>query len=228
MLATSSLKELLKAYTKPTEENILNNFILLLNTYKIRYTLINKVPFFVVANLAQSKGLNTKDFAKNFIQNGKCILAGKFKKLEGKELAAFKSAWAKDNDIGFSKARNLWVCDWRGSYSYLSNGYSNQAKSFQNLGADSVQAIVSKVVPLHPPTPNLTPVASLSNYSEDDIQEALCSLASYTNRHFKREHTLFNSLADGVENTAKTRRFDLSDRSSLQTTLKRPLQIKAI
>lgn len=208
MLATSSIKSLIKPYSKPTEESILNDFINLLDIYKIRYTLINNVPFFAVSNLASCKGLDTKDFSKNFIKEGKCILAGKFKKLEGNELTAFKAAWERDSNIPFSRARSLWVCDWRACFSYLSQGNTNQAKEFQTLGADSVEVIVgNKVTPLYPTTPNL--VLLPTNVTEEQVQEALCSLASYTNRHFKREHTLVNTLADGIDNTAKTRRFDL-------------------
>jgi hypothetical protein len=214
MLATSSIKSLIAPTCSPTEKDILDKFISLLDTYKVRYTTINGKPFFAVANLCTAKGLNSKDF-KNYLVDGKCVLAGTFTKLEGKDLEQFKQCWERDGNPQFFKARSLWVTNWRGTFSLMSAGASEQAKQFQTLGADSVEVITSKVTSLHPPAPYLTVVPTHQSpvgVTEEHIQEAICSLASYTNRHFKREHTLVNTLADGIDNTAKTRRFDLIEK----------------
>lgn len=109
MLATASIKSLIQAPS--SDQEILDKFIELFSTYKIRYTIINNQPFFAVSNLASSKGLDTKDFSKNFFKDGKCLLAGKFWKLEGEPLISFKEAWVRDSNYAFSKARALWVCD---------------------------------------------------------------------------------------------------------------------
>lgn len=212
MLANSTIKSHIKL-SSSGEGGILDKFIELLSKYKIKFTLINGIPLFAVANLASAKGLNTKDFAKNFIKNGKCILGGKFKKLEGAELIVFKTAWEKDKNTPFTRARSLWVCDWKGAYHYLSLGNSTQSKELKNIAADSIESVVTKSINSNNNTSpsvsttksNVVPI----NIKEEKTQEAICLLASYGNRHFKREQLIHNKLADGVNNTARTRRFDL-------------------
>ena len=105
MLATSSLKTILQPSIKPTQQDILNKFINLLDTYKIHYVLLGKQPHFVVSNLARAKGLDTVDFSKNYFDsNKKCILPGTFKLIKGEELAKFKSAWFESCGYTFIKA----------------------------------------------------------------------------------------------------------------------------
>lgn len=206
MLATSSvIKSLIQAKCKPSELDILNNFVSLLDTYKINYVRLGDDPHFVVSNLARSKGLDTLDFSKNFIVNGKCTLGGIFKLIKGEELAKFKLAWKEANSFQFTKANSLWICDWLGAFNYLTIGSTQQAKDFKEVGANSVERVISNVFPLHPSKPHLTVVAP----SEEQLHDAICALSAYTNRHFKREQIVVNSFTD---QSAKTRRFDLVEK----------------
>ena len=213
MLATSSIKDIIQPTCKPSEVDILNKFIDLLETYKINYTVIGGQPHFVVSNLAKSKGISSVDFSKNYFdKNKKCILGGVFKKIQGDDLVKFKQAWVRDNFFQFNKATSLWICDFVGAFNYLTIGYGEQAKDFKELGANSIETVITnatnKVTPLHSNQPYFT-----VNDSEETLHNAICALSSYTNRHFKREQIIVNSLADGFENVAKTRRFDLVEKS---------------
>lgn len=206
MLATSSaIKPLIQTKCKPSELDILNKFVALLDTYKINYVTLGNDPHFVVSNLARSKGLDTVDFSKNFIVNGKCTLGGTFKLIKGEELVKFKQAWKEVNTFQFTKANSLWICDWLGAFNYLTVGTTQQAKDFKEVGANSVEKVISNVFPLHPSKPHLTVVAS----SEEQLHDAICALSAYTNRHFKREQIVINSFTD---QSAKTRRFDLVEK----------------
>jgi hypothetical protein len=213
MLATpSSIKELIQAKCPTSELDILNKFVSLLDTYKINYTVIKGVPHFVVSNLARSKGLDPIDFSKNFIKEGKCILGGVFKKIEGDILIKFKEAWIKDNTFQFNQARSLWITDFVGAYHYLSSGNSEQAKDFKDLGANSIETVVrnatkSNVVPMYPKETYLKAVGTLP---EELLHDAICALSSYTSRHFKREQIVPNSFND---QSARTRRFDLVEKA---------------
>ena len=212
MLATSSIKDIIQPTCKATELDILNKFVDLLETYKINYTILGGQPHFAVSNLARSKGIDSFDFAKNFVKEGKCVLGGVFKKIEGDTLVKFKQAWKTSCGWTFNNARTLWVTDWLGAFNYLTIGYGEQAKDFKQLGANSIETVVTsatnKVVPLHPNQPYFTVTDS-----EETLHNAICALSSYTNRHFKREQIIANTLADGFENVAKSRRFDLVEKS---------------
>jgi hypothetical protein len=200
MLATSSaIKSLIQTKCKPSELDILNKFVSLLDIYKINYVTLGKDPHFVVSNLARSKGLDTVDFSKNFIVNGKCTLGGTFKLIKGEELVKFKQAWKEANTFQFTKANSLWICDWLGAYSYLTIGNTQQAKDFKEVGANSVERVINNVIPFTPVLPA----------TEEMLHNAICGLASYTNRHFKREQIVVNSFTD---QSAKTRRFDLVEK----------------
>lgn len=206
MLATSSaIKSLIQTKCKPSELDILNKFVALLDTYKINYVTLGNDPHFVVSNLARSKGLDTVDFSKNFIVNGKCTLGGTFKLIKGEELVKFKQAWKEVNTFQFTKANSLWICDWLGAFNYLTVGTTQQAKDFKEVGANSVERVISNVFPLHPSKPHLTVVAP----SEEQLHDAICALSAYTNRHFKREQIVINSFTD---QSALTRRFDLVEK----------------
>lgn len=203
MLATSSLKAIIQPTIKPTQQDILNKFISLLDTYKIHYVELGKQPHFVVSNLARAKGLDTVDFSKNYFDsNKKCILPGTFKLIKGEELAKFKKAWFDSNKYTFTKANSLWITDWLGAFHYLSNGYSEQAKDFKSLGANAIESTVSNVISLEEKRQQ----KQLQYQTEEALHDALCALSSYTNRHFKREQIVVNSFTD---QSAKTRRFDL-------------------
>jgi hypothetical protein len=214
MLATSStIKSLIQNKCKPTELDILNKFVALLDTYKINYVTLGKEqqPHFVVSNLARSKGLDSVDFSKNYFDTNKqCTLGGIFKLIKGEELAKFKLAWKESNGWGFTKANSLWITDWLGAFNYLTVGSTQQAKDFKEIGANSVERVVSNVtsnvIPLHPTKSHLTVVPP----SEEQLHDAICSLAAYTNRHFKREQIVVNSFTD---QSARTRRFDLVEKS---------------
>ena len=220
MLATSStIKSLIQAKCKPTELDILNKFVSLLDTYKINYVTLGKEqqPHFVVSNLARSKGLDNLDFSKNFIVNGKCTLGGTFKLIKSDELAKFKLAWYESNKWSFTKANSLWITDWLGAYNYLTIGNNNQAKDFKEIGANSVERVISNVIPLHPSKPHFTVVPP----SEEQLHVAICALSAYTNRHFKREQIVVNSFTD---QSARTRRFDLVEKAGRNVTV---LELKA-
>lgn len=210
MLATSAIKSLIQAKCKPTELDILNKFVSLLDTYKINYVKLGDDPHFVVSNLARSKGLDNLDFSKNFIVNGKCTLGGTFKLIKGDELAKFKLAWKESNGWSFTKANSLWITNFVGAYNYLTIGNNEQAKQFKEIGANSVEKVVSNVtsnvIPLHPTKPHLTVVPP----SEEQLHDAICALSSYTNRHFKREQIVINTFTD---QSACTRRFDLVEKA---------------
>ena len=216
MLATSAIKSLIQAKCKPTELDILNKFVSLLDTYKINYVRLGDDPHFVVSNLARSKGLDNLDFSKNFIVNGNCILGGTFKLIKGDELAKFKLAWKESNGWSFTKANSLWVTNFIGAYNYLTIGNNEQAKQFKEIGANSVEKVVSNVtsnvIPLHPPKPHLTVVPP----SEEQLHNAICALSAYTNRHFKREQIVINSFTD---QSARTRRFDLIEKAGRNVTV---------
>ena len=210
MLATSSvIKSLIQAKCKPSELDILNKFVALLDTYKINYVRLGDDPHFVVSNLAKSKGLDTLDFSKNFIVNGKCTLGGIFKLIKGDELAKFKLAWKESNGWSFTKANSLWITNFVGAYNYLTIGNNEQAKQFKEIGANSVEKVVSNVtsnvIPLYPSKPHLTVLSA----TEEQLHDAICALSAYTNRHFKREQIVVNSFTD---QSAKTRRFDLVEK----------------
>ena len=220
MLATSStIKSLIQAKCKPTELDILNKFVSLLDTYKINYVTLGKEqqPHFVVSNLARSKGLDNLDFSKNFIVNGKCTLGGTFKLIKSDELAKFKLAWYESNKWSFTKANSLWITDWLGAYNYLTIGNNNQAKDFKEIGANSVERVINNVIPLHPSKPHFTVVPP----SEEQLHDAICALSAYTNRHFKREQIVVNSFTD---QSARTRRFDLVEKAGRNVTV---LELKA-
>lgn len=222
MLATSStIKSLIQAKCKPTELDILNKFVSLLDTYKINYVRLGDDPHFVVSNLARSKGLDNLDFSKNFIVNGKCTLGGTFKLIKGDELAKFKLAWEESNGWSFTKANSLWITNFVGAYNYLTIGNNEQAKQFKEIGANSVEKVVSNVtsnvIPLHPTKPHLTVVSP----SEEQLHDAICALSVYTNRHFKREQIVINSFTD---QSARTRRFDLVEKAGRNVTV---LELKA-
>jgi len=206
MLATSSLKSIIQPSIKPTQQDILNKFISLLNTYKIHYVLLGKQPHFVVSNLARAKGLNTVDFSKNYMVNGKCSLPGEFKLIKGEQLAKFKKAWFEANHFQFNRACSLWITDWLGAYHYLQAGYSQQAKEFKTLGANAIESTVSNVISLEERRQAKLQQTQQQYQNEETIHDAICSLSSYTNRHFKREQIVVNSFTD---QTARTRRFDL-------------------
>ena len=220
MLATSStIKSLIQAKCKPTELDILNKFVSLLDTYKINYVTLGREqqPHFVVSNLARSKGLDNLDFSKNFIVNGKCTLGGTFKLIKSDELAKFKLAWYESNKWSFTKANSLWITDWLGAYNYLTIGNNNQAKDFKEIGANSVERVINNVIPLHPSKPYFTVVPP----SEEQLHDAICALSAYTNRHFKREQIVVNSFTD---QSARTRRFDLVEKAGRNVTV---LELKA-
>jgi hypothetical protein len=220
MLATSStIKSLIQAKCKPTELDILNKFVSLLDTYKINYVTLGREqqPHFVVSNLARSKGLDNLDFSKNFIVNGKCTLGGTFKLIKSDELAKFKLAWYESNKWSFTKANSLWITDWLGAYNYLTIGNNNQAKDFKEIGANSVEKVISNVISLHPSKPHFTVVPP----SEEQLHDAICALSAYTNRHFKREQIVANSFTD---QSARTRRFDLVEKAGRNVTV---LELKA-
>ena len=220
MLATSStIKSLIQAKCKPTELDILNKFVSLLDTYKINYVTLGKEqqPHFVVSNLARSKGLDNLDFSKNFIVNGKCTLGGTFKLIKSDELAKFKLAWYESNKWSFTKANSLWITDWLGAYNYLTIGNNNQAKDFKEIGANSIERVINNVIPLHPSKPHFTVVPP----SEEQLHDAICALSAYTNRHFKREQIVVNSFTD---QSARTRRFDLVEKAGRNVTV---LELKA-
>ena len=220
MLATSStIKSLIQAKCKPTELDILNKFVSLLDTYKINYVTLGREqqPHFVVSNLARSKGLDNLDFSKNFIVNGKCTLGGTFKLIKSDELAKFKLAWYESNKWSFTKANSLWITDWLGAYNYLTIGNNNQAKDFKEIGANSVERVINNVIPLHPSKPHFTVVPP----SEEQLHDAICALSAYTNRHFKREQIVVNSFTD---QSARTRRFDLVEKAGRNVTV---LELKA-
>lgn len=202
MLATSSLKAIIQPTIKSTQQGILNKFISLLDTYKINYVVLGKQPHFVVSNLARAKGLDTVDFSKNYMVNGKCSLPGTFKLIKGEELAKFKKAWFEANHFQFNKATSLWITDFVGAYHYLTAGYSEQAKDFKTLGANSIEAVSTNVISLEEKRQQKL----LLSQSEESLHDAICALSSYTNRHFKREQIVVNSFTD---QSAKTRRFDL-------------------
>ena len=203
MLATKEIKSIIEAKCKPSELDILNKFVMLLDNYKINYTLISGVPHFAVSNLAKSKGLSNVDFSKNYFDEDKrCILEGVFKKIEGEDLVKFKKAWIKDNNFQFNKANSLWICDFVGAYHYLTIGNSQRAKDFKSLGAKSIEVNVSNIISLEEKREE-----KLINYqTEEEIQNAICALSSYTNRHFKREQIVVNTFSD---QSVRTRRFDL-------------------
>ena len=220
MLATSStIKSLIQVKCKPTELDILNKFVSLLDTYKINYVTLGREqqPHFVVSNLARSKGLDNLDFSKNFIVNGKCTLGGTFKLIKSDELAKFKLAWYESNKWSFTKANSLWITDWLGAYNYLTIGNNNQAKDFKEIGANSVERVINNVIPLHPSKPHFTVVPP----SEEQLHDAICALSAYTNRHFKREQIVVNSFTD---QSARTRRFDLVEKAGRNVTV---LELKA-
>jgi hypothetical protein len=207
MLATSSLKSIIQPSIKSTQQDILNKFISLLDTYKIHYILLGKQPHFVVSNLARAKGLDTVDFSKNYFdRNKKCVLPGTFKLIKGEELAKFKKAWLDANSWSFTKATSLWITDWLGAYHYLQVGYSEQAKEFKILGANAIESTVSNVISLEEKRQAKLQQSQQQYQTEETIHDAICALSSYTNRHFKREQIVVNSFTD---QTARTRRFDL-------------------
>lgn len=221
MLATSStIKSLIQAKCKPTELDILNKFVALLDTYKINYVTLGKEqqPHFVVSNLARSKGLNSVDFSKNYFDATKqCTLGGIFKLIKGDELAKFKLAWKEANSFTFTKANSLWICDFVGAYNYLTIGNNDQAKDFKEVGANSVERVINNVIPLHSNKPHLTVVPP----SEEQLHDAICGLASYTDRRFKREQIVANTFTD---QPARTRRFDLVEKAGRNVTV---LELKA-
>lgn len=212
MLATSAIKSLIQAKCKPTELDILNKFVSLLDTYRINYVTLGSDPHFVVSNLARSKGLDTLDFSKNFIVNGKCTLGGTFKLIKGDELVKFKLAWKESNGWTFIKCNSLWITDWLGAFNYLTIGSTQQAKDFKEIGANSVERVINNVISLHPTKPHLTVVPP----SEEQLHDAICALSAYTNRHFKREQIVINTFTD---QSARTRRFDLVEKASRNVTV---------
>lgn len=221
MLATSStIKSLIQAKCKPSELDILNKFVVLLDTYKINYVTLGKEqqPHFVVSNLARSKGLDSLDFSKNYFDaNKQCTLGGIFRLIKGDELAKFKLAWKEANNWTFTKCNALWICDWLGAFSYLTVGSTQQAKDFKEIGANSVERVINNVIPLHPSKPHFTVVPP----SEEQLHDAICALSAYTSRHFKREQIVVNSFTD---QSARTRRFDLVEKAGRNVTV---LELKA-
>jgi hypothetical protein len=206
MLATSSLKSIIQPSIKPTQQDILNKFISLLDSYKIHYVLLGKQPHFVVSNLARAKGLDTVDFSKNYMVNGGCILPGEFRLIKGEQLAKFKAAWFESCKYNFTRATSLWITNWEGAFHYLSAGYSEQAKDFKSLGANAIESTVSNVISLEERRQAKLAQSQQQYQTEEAIHDAICALSSYTNRHFKREQIVINSFTD---QSARTRRFDL-------------------
>lgn len=51
----------------------------LIKRYNLQWILFEGEMKFVVGHLALAKGKDSKDFAKNYIKNGKCYLPGKYK-----------------------------------------------------------------------------------------------------------------------------------------------------
>ncbi|AUB40535.1 hypothetical protein COO91_06552 [Nostoc flagelliforme CCNUN1] len=74
---------------------------------------------FVVCKLCQAKGVDSKDFAKNYIKNGKCYLPGKFEIIDGNRLKFFKYAFNHQYRDNLYKARRLWITDSFGACSYM-------------------------------------------------------------------------------------------------------------
>ena len=74
---------------------------------------------FVVCKLCEAKGVDSKDFAKNYIQNGKCYLPGKFEIINGNRLKVFKYAFDHQYGDNLYKARRLWITDSFGTCSYM-------------------------------------------------------------------------------------------------------------
>ncbi|MFS0515121.1 hypothetical protein ACEYW6_10410 [Nostoc sp. UIC 10607] len=100
----------------------------LIERYNLQWILFEGQVRFVVGHLAKAKGVNSKDFAKNFIVNGKCILPGNFELLTGDRLKIFKYNFNYRYEKAISRARQLWVSDYLGAFSYV-DGYNNSDTS---------------------------------------------------------------------------------------------------
>ncbi|MBN3927127.1 endonuclease NucS domain-containing protein [Nostoc sp. NMS4] len=98
---------------------MLEQLSFLIKRYNLQWILFEGEMKFVVGHLAKAKGKDSKDFAKNFIVNGKCGLPGKFELLTGERLKIFKYNFNYRYEETIPKARQLWVADHLGAYSYL-------------------------------------------------------------------------------------------------------------
>lgn len=98
---------------------MLEQLSFLIKRYNLQWILFEGEMKFVVGHLALAKGKDSKDFAKNFIVNGKCLLPGSFEIINGNRLKVFKYTFNHKHGDDLFKSRRLWITDSLGACSYL-------------------------------------------------------------------------------------------------------------
>ena len=111
-------------------------------------------PYIIAGSLCKAKGVDSKDFSKNYIdkitgssndsssgsEKENHLLDGIIK-CEGELLSCIKSLFEEQNGYKptWSKARSIYICEWFVAVHYLSTGYSDVALDITGLGAQLIQ-----------------------------------------------------------------------------------------
>jgi hypothetical protein len=214
IITTQPLKDSILASEPQADQTILQELCELVRKYQL-----NWVPaaedkggtgaYFVMSQVAESKGLDSDDYRRNWSKESDLTdgekdrqsetLAGKDFKLVGDSLKAFKAAYFSLYGEPVGRAASLLVGDWKRTYAYLTQGKSEAAKAFQGLGSRAVEVASTN---------------DLQHTIEPDLQLKIMELAGYSNINLKFEVAVVDSF-----NTGSHRRWDFVERLPKVTKL---------
>jgi hypothetical protein len=234
LMTTDNKLEILKERDVSISNEILKDFLSLINKHSIKYVIgKDNKAYFPLGILSGVKGKDIKDFSKNY-ENSLSIsssgnyylskvLAGRFYKLSGEELKSFKESYFKEYKVSFSRTSSLWITDHSGAMSYMfqnnnkvnSKAETNTAsKDFQEHATTSLnknyEHAVNRINNNNNTTRDLPNSTSHKFASEEEIEEALIRLSDFSPIKLTRQYMLDNSpLYNNKEwNTAQSRRLD--------------------
>lgn len=158
-----------------------------------------------MSELSVAKGLNSEDYANNWavttssaisltttlILGSSKSLSGKAFKIDGEKLAAFKQKYKNTHNQSLGRINTLWIGDWEHAYAYMTQGVTEAARDFQNIGSNAVERVIkSQVQPVSTVnTPTIT---------EEQLQECIQLLSSYSTINLRFEVGVKNTFDSGA------------------------------
>jgi hypothetical protein len=219
-----NIKESILSKYPEANQSTLAELMNLVNKYNLKWIPSNQGDgaYFIMSQLSEAKGTDKEDYLKNWadltsnvesnssesttslLQRSSESLAGKAYKLEGDTLKKFKDNYSQVTGESLGRINSLWVGDWLHGYSYLVQGKSEAAKSFQSLGASTIKKALDRELPAI----NHVDRKLIYNSGWDrevDLQIALSYLASHSPFKLTSEFP----VEDYPDSKTEVRRFDL-------------------